>query len=666
MFAGVRASVGSGDFGCAPCCGISLTRARRLRPLRASSGRRRVRQLGRWRRHLSARAVTAAGTPVGAGGNGGGQDDGTGGDGGELRVGTRGEGGGQHDGTGGDGGEQPVGTREEGGRLPVRVGWDGCRRHVTSDGDGGRQPVCTGAVGGWPSSTRGQEGRPPNCQLARGGRRVELSETASRAAGYRSVRVATAAGYTSAQARGRAAQITAGAGQDGCEPTFLRGRRRRPATRPHEGGRWGFLGNANRPCTRHTASDCARLQGRRQGRLTGCGAMSPGLRGSRSLRCLVCGRSFQSLGHLRKHQMSLHRGAVGLLGQAVDERRDTAGTFAEEIRSSGDGARLGVTVGANHAAGGEDDLGDHAAALPAKDNETDLAALLDAAATEVVPQQPACQRGGKGPAGLQPSGGVDPAVTYASLSTQARAHYEKYKDTERAKPLVTARKRARPGQFNSYRLLTLQDFVNNVDGSGLSAAGKNQLFNLLDVWCRTKPGMPVDDGHNEELRDRFKTPHAFRKALADDLDEAVLSEGWLSCNLREFGVDHEGYYRPCLPVIVSAASSGTRVHLWSGGDGVAPPTNMRETPLDGDAFRECEADVVARHGSRAFVAGIHVSSDCMVLSGSGGTYLTDSSSSWGPRFFIEARATHVLGTERCSSSSCVCDDSRTCVRRWFL
>lgn len=329
--------------------------------------------------------------------------------------------------------------------------------------------------------------------------------------------------------------------------------------------------------------------------------------------------------------MSLHRGAVGLLGQAVDERRDTAGTFAEEIRSSGDGARLGVTVGANHAAGGEDDLGDHAAALPAKDNETDLAALLDAAATEVVPQQPACQRGGKGPAGLQPSGGVDPAVTYASLSTQARAHYEKYKDTERAKPLVTARKRARPGQFNSYRLLTLQDFVNNVDGSGLSAAGKNQLFNLLDVWCRTKPGMPVDDGHNEELRDRFKTPHAFRKALADDLDEAVLSEGWLSCNLREFGVDHEGYYRPCLPVIVSAASSGTRVHLWSGGDGVAPPTNMRETPLDGDAFRECEADVVARHGSRAFVAGIHVSSDCMVLSGSGGTYLTDSSSSWGPR-----------------------------------
>lgn len=328
--------------------------------------------------------------------------------------------------------------------------------------------------------------------------------------------------------------------------------------------------------------------------------------------------------------MSLHRGSVGQRRQEADGRRDWGGTVAGEDNWSSEGARPRPSADTGHGAGVEDDHEDDAAALPADDNAAELAALLNAAAAEVTPQPIARQRGRTGPVRSQPAGEVTPSVTYPSLSTEVRAHYEQYKDAERAKPLVTARKRARPGQFDSFRLRTLQDFVNNVDGSGLSASGKDQLFNLLDVWSRTKPGMPIDAGHNEELRDRFKTPHAFRKALADDLDEAVSSEGWMSCSLREFDVDHEGYFRPCLPVIMSAARNGTGVRLWSGGDSVAPPTNMRETALDGDAFRECEADVVATHGSRAFVAGIHVSSDCMVLSSSSGTSLTYNLSSRRP------------------------------------
>eukprot|EP00170_Pyropia_yezoensis_P001151 contig_5175_g1155 len=148
-------------------------------------------------------------------------------------------------------------------------------------------------------------------------------------------------------------------------------------------------------------------------------------------------------------------------------------------------------------------------------------------------------------------------------------------------------------------------------------AEQEELYNLLDVWEGTKPGMPVDAGHSTKLRNTFKSANAFKNALRDDVDASLLSAGWRKCTMHQNRDTLTGFFQPVLDVIMKMVSKGKCVRLWSGDDGPAPPTGMREPPMKGDAFRLNEAEVVRELGPSAFVLGIHAYSDATHISKSG-------------------------------------------------
>lgn len=216
----------------------------------------------------------------------------------------------------------------------------------------------------------------------------------------------------------------------------------------------------------------------------------------------------------------------------------------------------------------------------------------------------------------QPVRGFD----FQTLSTNVRALYEVLDDAARSVPIVERRKHSRPRQFNTRRLRALQQFVLGVGGAGLSRREQRLLYAFLDVWDDHGQDSPMDATEDFSLRAVFPTPNAFVNALRDDLDDAVLSEGWKKVTVKEGGIEFEVCYRPALDVLLNMLSSSKNVALWSGETGPAPPMDKRETPMDGDAFRLCEEDVVANHGESAFVMGIHLYSDSSQLSWSGGEF----------------------------------------------
>lgn len=212
-----------------------------------------------------------------------------------------------------------------------------------------------------------------------------------------------------------------------------------------------------------------------------------------------------------------------------------------------------------------------------------------------------------------------PEYRYATLPTELRATYERLRDWARSQPIIELRKRCRPGKFDSYRLRALQKFCLTVGGGAvLTCAQQDELYNLQDVWEGTQLGMPVDAGHDSKLRDIFTSCHAFNDALRDDVDAALLNAGWRKCKMDQNGDTLTAFFRPVLYIILKLVRDSKDVKLWSGGDGPAPPTSMRESPLDGDAFRLNEADVVREHGLGAFVLGMNAYSDATHISKSGG------------------------------------------------
>lgn len=207
---------------------------------------------------------------------------------------------------------------------------------------------------------------------------------------------------------------------------------------------------------------------------------------------------------------------------------------------------------------------------------------------------------------------------FATLGTQVRAMYEDVKDWQRTTSLVTRRKRCRPGQFESYRLRAVERFALECGGAGLSLEWQERLYDLLDTWDGTKPGMPQDDGHNQTLREAFPTSNSFKNAIKDDVDDAVLEQGWCKCTMDVDGLSVTAFLCPALDVLPEALGDATHVQYWSGPDGPAHPTVMRETPFDGDAFRLNEKHVVTQHGPDSFVLGVHLFSDASHISESGG------------------------------------------------
>lgn len=221
--------------------------------------------------------------------------------------------------------------------------------------------------------------------------------------------------------------------------------------------------------------------------------------------------------------------------------------------------------------------------------------------------------------GIESGQESSPSRRYATLSAELRASFEALKDWKRSRPIVEQPKRSRPGLFNSYRLRAVLRFVLTCGaGAGLTEAEQEDLYDLLDIWDGTKPGMPTDAGHHRKLRDVFKSSNAFKTAVRDDVDEALLEVGWRKITLEQNGDVFEAYFRPVLDVVMRMIAESGSVQLWSGGDRPAPPSTKREYPMDGDDFRLNEADVVRKHGPGIFVLGLHVYSDATQVSRSGG------------------------------------------------
>lgn len=128
----------------------------------------------------------------------------------------------------------------------------------------------------------------------------------------------------------------------------------------------------------------------------------------------------------------------------------------------------------------------------------------------------------------------------------------------------------------------------------------------------------MDGGQRVPLTESFRTVDSFKKAFSDDLDQAVIEAGWRSCSMEEDGVTYKAYFRPVLDLVMALLRT-RKVRLWSGDGAPGPPTDRRETPMDGDAFRLCETELAKLPG-RNCVLGLHVFSDSSQLSWSGGNF----------------------------------------------
>jgi len=231
---------------------------------------------------------------------------------------------------------------------------------------------------------------------------------------------------------------------------------------------------------------------------------------------------------------------------------------------------------------------------------------------------PARKKARRGKGGSQPTAvGYD----YATLSADVRQLYEEMHDWDFKAPILTKRTGCRPGRFDSYRTRMVQRFALECGNeAGLSLVDQEGLFNILDVWDSTRPGQPVDRGHYLGLRDSFRSANAFKEALMDDIDDAVEDEKWLKCHLTEGGETIVDIFRLALEVALRRMKAAKRLKLWSGGDRPAPLTTARESPMDRDAFRSCEAAVIDENDDNSFVVALHAFSDAIQLSSYGGTF----------------------------------------------
>jgi len=331
----------------------------------------------------------------------------------------------------------------------------------------------------------------------------------------------------------------------------------------------------------------------------------------------VCGRGPFSAGPLQRHKRTQHRRALGS-GRSTRRENDGGAPGGALLAS-------GTTAPGNGAYGGHESLCVGAVATSGEDvqqraDDDALGALFSAAGEHVTPPPAPARRTRKrsaAAAALLAEAG--PEMWFPTISTRVRAFFERFGDAQRALSLVKLRKRRRPGRFDPHSLRVLEDFALSVGGSGLSVSELNKLLHVLNTWDRTAPGMP-EDGDHRTIRDVFNSPNDFRQALKDDMDEGVRKHDWKQCTMKESGQSYEVYFRLALGVLLEAIQSATRMRYWSGGDRVVEASDKRESPFDGDAFRDCEADVVQMHGGKAFVLAFYAYSDSSVLSWSGRTF----------------------------------------------
>lgn len=230
--------------------------------------------------------------------------------------------------------------------------------------------------------------------------------------------------------------------------------------------------------------------------------------------------------------------------------------------------------------------------------DDDAIAALLAATSEVSPLE---RRGVKRRCQAE-HGGEDEEVTHPPIATRVQAVYEKYGDTARSKPLARRPKHSRAGKFNTRRLRLFESFVFKTGACGMSSTNVSDLWELFFEW---ESDTPPPDGKPKRLRDYFDSPYALCQALSDDIDEAVDNDGWYSCQLTELNETSEGFFRSTLSVIKDVLSCGHKVRYWRKGVEDQGPSECRETPFDGDAFRLCEEQVLRDCGPKSFVLALH-------------------------------------------------------------
>lgn len=98
----------------------------------------------------------------------------------------------------------------------------------------------------------------------------------------------------------------------------------------------------------------------------------------------------------------------------------------------------------------------------------------------------------------------------------------------------------------------------------------------MRLWDRTFPGTSGDDVSSLLLAESFKSAQAFRQAISDNIDEAVIDDGRLSCTVSENGEKVEAFVRDALRECLKLLEAGKKVRFWCGGDAVAPQIGLRE------------------------------------------------------------------------------------------
>jgi len=243
-----------------------------------------------------------------------------------------------------------------------------------------------------------------------------------------------------------------------------------------------------------------------------------------------------------------------------------------------------------------------------------LADLAAEKASQTDPDAPsgAAKPPPSGRAAKEP-GGV--AHVFSSVSTEARAEYERIGDIKRCSPAVEARPHCKPGKFNTPALRLVQEFVHDANGSGLSTAFQTKLYNLIAAWDGSAADGMQPPAVPNKIKNHFSSANAFRNAVRDDLDDAVLSAGWRKCTMLQGGVRYVSFFRSGLQVALDALRCANKVQLRRDDVAVG---DRRESPIDGEAFKAHQDAVDSVTAERAFVLGAYVYSDASLLSWSGG------------------------------------------------
>jgi len=226
----------------------------------------------------------------------------------------------------------------------------------------------------------------------------------------------------------------------------------------------------------------------------------------------------------------------------------------------------------------------------------------------------------------------------SSVCTEAQAEYERIGDAKRCQPAVEARPHCKPGLFNTPALRLMQEFIHEANGSGLSTTFQTKFYEMMAKWDGS-----ADDkrptGRANKIKDHFPSANAFRNAVRDDLDEAVLSAGWKRCAMVQGGVRYVSFFRSALHVAVQALCNAQKVQLRRDNTEVG---DRRESPMDGEAFKAHQDAIDNVTVEKAFVLGVYVYSDASLLSWSGGTCEAGSAARVVSGAAVVSRAAEVL------------------------